>query len=70
MWRICFKIYYWELSLEYNWGFVENYVLRLYVNVCSIFEIKICMMVINLILCNIIDIYLKYEYKNDVYVNK
>lgn len=55
MCRICFKIYYWELSLEYNWGFVENYVLRLYVNVCSIFEMKICMMVINLILCNIID---------------
>lgn len=55
MCRICFKIYYWELSLEYNWGLVENYVLRLYVNVCSIFEMKICMMVINLILCNIID---------------
>lgn len=55
MFRICFKIYYWELSLEYNWGLVENYVLRLYVNVCSIFEMKICMMVINLILCNIID---------------
>lgn len=70
MWRICPKTHHWELSSEHNWGSVENYALRLHVNACSISKIKICMMVINSILCNIIDIHLKYEHKNDVYVNK